>query len=386
MTETKRAGAAGSLRERSRKARAARLLALCALTATGVGATACGSSGPKYTVAPVDSTRIPNAQQYLNPVLDADFPDPVALRASDGTYYAYATQTTGRHIQVARSTDLVSWSSLGDALPAVPAWATQSQNFWAPDVHERAGQFVMYFAAQIDAAQRIHPDDGFCIGMATATTGAGPFTDVGAPVVCGPGFTTIDPMGFDDPQTGKHYLYWGSAGSPIVVRELAADRRTFVDSAPVALLSPRSSADGNYDTGLIEGPWVLYHAPYYYLFFSGNNCCGSGAHYAVMVARSSAATGPFVVLTAAGSAAAKPILEANSMWIAPGHNSTVTDGAGAEWMLYHAIDPNHPYLFAGNTSISRRPMLLDRITWVNDWPVVAGSGTPSALPQTRPMP
>jgi arabinan endo-1,5-alpha-L-arabinosidase len=30
---------------------------------------------------------------YSNPVIDADFPDPAVLRASDGYYYVYATQS-----------------------------------------------------------------------------------------------------------------------------------------------------------------------------------------------------------------------------------------------------------------------------------------------------
>lgn len=30
---------------------------------------------------------------YSNPVLKADFPDPTVIRAADGLYYAYATQT-----------------------------------------------------------------------------------------------------------------------------------------------------------------------------------------------------------------------------------------------------------------------------------------------------
>ncbi|MBA2635336.1 MAG: family 43 glycosylhydrolase, partial [Sphingomonas sp.] len=72
---------------------------------------------------------------YANPVLDADFPDPTVIRAADGFYYAYATQGTrdGKmaNIQVARSTDLVRWQQLGDALPAKPAWASQTQDFWA---------------------------------------------------------------------------------------------------------------------------------------------------------------------------------------------------------------------------------------------------------------
>src|SRR4051794_37221691 len=74
---------------------------------------------------------------YANPVLDADFPDPSVLRAPDGTYYAYATQTkrAGKwiNIQVARSNDLTHWRVLGDAL-LKPSWASKTQDFWAPHV------------------------------------------------------------------------------------------------------------------------------------------------------------------------------------------------------------------------------------------------------------
>ena len=30
---------------------------------------------------------------YVNPVIDADFPDPTVIRTPDGLYYGYATQT-----------------------------------------------------------------------------------------------------------------------------------------------------------------------------------------------------------------------------------------------------------------------------------------------------
>src|SRR5690242_13018396 len=75
---------------------------------------------------------------YVNPVLDADFPDPSVIRAPDRFYYAYATQThrNGQwvNIQTARSADLVHWQYLGDALPVKPSWASKTQDFWAPDV------------------------------------------------------------------------------------------------------------------------------------------------------------------------------------------------------------------------------------------------------------
>ena len=61
------------------------------------------------------------AATFANPVIDSDFPDPAILRAKDGFYYVYATQTErdGKwiNLQVARSRDLVAWEHLGDALP-----------------------------------------------------------------------------------------------------------------------------------------------------------------------------------------------------------------------------------------------------------------------------
>ncbi len=51
------------------------------------------------------------AETWQNPVFDTDFPDPTAIRAGDGYFYAYATQAVVgvkmNNIQLARSSDLV---------------------------------------------------------------------------------------------------------------------------------------------------------------------------------------------------------------------------------------------------------------------------------------
>src|SRR3712207_8021969 len=46
--------------------------------------------------------------QFVNPVIDQDFPDPDVLKVGD-TYYAYATNTQIVNIQAAKSQDLVQW-------------------------------------------------------------------------------------------------------------------------------------------------------------------------------------------------------------------------------------------------------------------------------------
>ena len=310
---------------------------------------------------------------YSNPVLDADFPDPAVLKAPDGFYYAYATQTErdGKwvNLQVARSRDLVHWDHLGDALAAKPTWASKTQDFWAPDVIRDGGRYVMYYSAKPDGSDERH---GLCLGVATATQPQGPFTDMGHPLQCGEGFVNIDPMAFDDPATGKRLLYWGSGFEPIKVQELGPDRMSFAaGSVPKDLVSPNPVKDQF--PVLIEGPWAVRHGSWYYLFYSGDNCCGTKANYAVMVARSRSATGPFETLEQATGKAHSIILGARGNWIAPGHNSVATDASGRDWIVYHAVDVRRPRTKPTDEVNTRRIMLIDRIEWRDGWPVIASA-------------
>ena len=338
---------------------------------------ACGGGGGKSpTPPPVDTT---STTGYRNPVLDQDFPDPAVIKVGS-TYWAYATQTffgTGQriNIQSASSTDLVHWSYGGDVLPVKPAWSTTVWNFWAPHViyAPERNEYLMYFAADADTS-------GMCIGIARSATPQGSFTDIGAPLVCGNDFWHIDPMAFDDPVSGKHYLYWGSNFQPIAVQELDADRVHFAaGSTPTMVIQPSSAP---YEP-LVEGPWVIKRGDWYYMFYSGNDCCsGVNAHYAVLVARSSSPTGPFVKRGDALGTGNSTILTGDDSFRGPGHNAIVTDAAGNDWIVYHAIDPNKPWLSDGHSV--RRPMLIDRIKYdANGWPYVEG-GHPSHANSTLP--
>ena len=322
---------------------------------------------------------------YTNPVIDENFPDPTLLRAADGWYYAYATQTKRAgaviNLQVARSQDLVRWEHLGEGLPAKPAWAATSQKIWAPHVSEHGGRYFLYYSARPDGAESLS------LAVAEAEGPAGPFVDSGRPLLPGPGFTCIDPMAFDDPATGQRLLYWGSGFGPIWVRELADDRLGFrPGSAAVALVQPSGTDDATDYHRLIEAAWVHHRAGWYYLFFSGDNCCGPRAHYAVLVARSRHATGPFETYAAATANPRAALLAANDHWGAPGHNCVVTDAAGQDWLAYHAIDPHQPTFDAIDDSegYSRRVLLLDRLDYADGWPVVAG-GAPSWQAQPAPV-
>jgi arabinan endo-1,5-alpha-L-arabinosidase len=262
---------------------------------------------------------------------------------------------------------------LGDALPQKPRWGASKQNFWAPHVIYDRGRerYFMYYSAETDQAT------GKCLAVATADAPGGPFNDSGSPLLCGEKIENIDPMAFDDPQTGKRLLYWGSGFRPIRVQELSPDRLRFLPgSSAVDLLQP--GPDRRSDS-LIEAPWVQYREGVYYLFYSRGLCCGPEANYRLEVARSSSALGPFEPLS-------RPVLEHNGFWRAPGHGSIVSDAEGADWLLYHAMDAARTYFVDAPAGRSpARVMLADPIRYLDGWPWIE-HGAPSVTRRPAPAP
>ena len=299
--------------------------------------------------------------EYRNPVYGIDAPDPAILRAEDGAYYVHTTQAyhdgTLVNIPVLRSKDLVSWTYLGDAFADRPDWI--AGDTWAPHVIHHQGRYIMYYSASNKGTGTM------AIGVATADDPAGPFTDTDGPILTGPTFSTIDP--FVMSAEGTLQIFWGSAGQPIRAQELTPDGLDVTGKADIVLAR---SEDRPYEE-LIEGPWIVRRDGFYYLMYSGDACCGDGAHYAVLVARSRSPLGPYE------KHPDNPILAANEDWNAPGHNATVRDAEGQDWMLYHAYDRD-------SITIDR-VMLLDPIEWVDGWPVVNGGEGPSSDEQDAPV-
>nr|WP_294784541.1 glycoside hydrolase family 43 protein [uncultured Flavobacterium sp.] len=312
---------------------------------------------------------------FQNPVYKNDFADPSVIKGADGYFYAYGTNTNvlGKEIriQIIKSKDLVSWIFVGDALPTKPKWA--DKDFWAPHVlyDAKLKMYFLYYSGESDAKE------GKCLGVAVSKSAAGPFVDKGEPLLCGDSFINIDPMAFDDPKTGKKLLYWGSGFEALKVQELSEDRLNFKTGTSMKILvNPITNNDPDNYQNLVEGSWVTYHDGFYYLYYSGDNCCGDKAHYAVMVARSKNAEGPFETLAQAEKTESSVILSKNKKWIAPGHNSVVTDDKGQEWIVYHAIDAENPN--------GGRIVLIDKITYKNGWPSI-NSGSPSILKILKPI-
>ena len=182
----------------------------------------------------------------------------------------------------------------------------------------------MYYSATHDACH--DPERGHCLAVATSSSPAGPFVDMGMPLLLGVGFEFIDPMAFDDPVTGKHWLYWGSGFQPIKVQELAADRMSFVAGAARDLVWP-NPVKGAFPR-LVEGSLGNLSRRFPLSLLFGRQLlrtrCRIWCHGRA-VAR---ADGPFETLEQAKGVPHSLMLFKSERWLAPGHNSIVTDKAG----------------------------------------------------------
>jgi arabinan endo-1,5-alpha-L-arabinosidase len=305
---------------------------------------------------------------YRNPVFAHDAPDPTILRAPDGMYYAYTTQSIYLNvleIPILRSPDLVHWRQVGDAFPAAPSWVNGGPvgDMWAPHILYWRRHFLLYYAGR-----RLCCGD-VAIGVGVSASPLGPFRDVGHPILTRsagqPDYTAIDPFVLGD--HGRLYLYWGSDNQPIRVARLSDDGLR-VTGKTVALVSP-VPARGDYG-GLVEAAWVLPHDGFYYLMYSVGDCCSDQANYSVYVSRSRSPLGPF------HPDPANPFLHANSHFWAVGHNATVKDAAGHDWVLYHARLRSSPSY--------DRDLMLDRIIWKKGWPTVNDGKGPTWQPQPAP--
>ena len=339
---------------------------------------------------------------YRNPVSSSfadTFADPSVIRGKDGWWYAYGTSDPLREgsdtvagIPVARSRDLATWTYVGDVFGDAnrPTWAEPTAGLWAPDIRYVDGQYRLYYVVTDTTRYRGTKDEPVdadnAVGMATAPTPAGPWTDSGAPVVAprpGAGgaaandfLWTFDPSAVTD--GGKQYLFYGSYYGGVFVQQLAADGRTTTGKATQVAIDNK-----------FEGAYVVRHGKYWYLFASTANCCvGPTTGYSVQVGRSKKITGPYVdaqgVSLTASRAGGTPVLNQNgNRWVGAGHNAVATDLAGRDWIVYHAIDRADPFL-TGTSGVNQRPMLIDRLDWVDGWPAVRAGRGPSVGDQQGP--
>jgi arabinan endo-1,5-alpha-L-arabinosidase len=325
--------------------------------------------------------------------------DPSIIRGQDSYWYMYCTtdplngadrdsagQLIFHLIPIHRSSDLVNWTYVHDAFSSRPGWVKADAGLWAPDIHFFNGKYYLYYTASDTDLDHDGNGDGSAIGVATADSPAGPWTDSTAPAVepheapccIGSRRWVFDPAVIAD-SSGQKYIFYGSYFGGISARRLSAD----------GLHSDPASQVQITIANRYEGAFVVKHGGYYYLFASATNCCnGPLTGYSVFAGRSQNLLGPYVDKQGnsllAGRVGGTPVISMNgNRWVGPGHNAVFTDFDGQDWFLYHAVDQNDPY-FTGEVGFTKRPALLDALDWVDGWPTVRGGRWASDTPQQAP--
>lgn len=237
------------------------------------------------------------APDVNNPVIQGRFADPeILFSQKTGKYYLYPTTDgiegwKGHDFKVFSSDDMKTWKKEGTIIDLATnqiSWANDCA--WAPCAIEVAylkgkicntPEMMERLATERAKAERkgkpskkisyrtfYYFTAGKRIGVAVSDDPAGPFTDpIGKPLLDkspeGQGGQVIDPDVFQDPKTGKYYLYWGN--SYMAVSELGDDMTSIKDTK---VLIPRNKKrEYNYN----EGTYVFFRNGKYYFMWSEND-------------------------------------------------------------------------------------------------------------------
>lgn len=281
-------------------------------------------------------------QVALNPVIDANTPDPSIIKIGK-TYYAAATSGDfSMAYPRFKSTDMVHWEEMGYVFNRWPEWTAGA--FWAPELFCHNGKLYCYYTA------RQKSDGTSCIGVAVADSPEDNFVDYG-PLIR----TTneaIDSYVFDD--NGQFYITWKAygldpSGRPIeILAQKLSDDGLHLEGEPFSLLRDDERIG-------CEGQCIFKHDKYYYILYSIRDCCSPQSDYAVSVARSESFAGPYEKYSG------NPILTGNDTDIQScGHGTMVKNGKEMYYLC-------HAYYF-GKYKEGRKAILQHLTMGKDGWP------------------
>lgn len=273
---------------------------------------------------------------YKNPVINADYSDPDAIRVGDDFYMIASSFDAIPGLPILHSRDLVNWSLIGHALkrqvPLAHFSVTQHGNgVWAPAIRFHEGMFYIYY-----------PDPDFGIYLIKASDIRGPWTE---PVLVEAGKGLIDPCPFWD-DDGKAYLAHGWAGSRagiksiLTIKEMnAAGTRTLEEGVLVY--------DGHELDPTIEGPKLYKRNGYYYIFAPAGGVSTGWQ----LVLRSQNIYGPYE---------RKVVMDQGHTPVnGPHQGAWVNTKSGEDWFLHFQ-----------DKGVYGRVVHLQPMRWINDWPVI----------------
>lgn len=273
---------------------------------------------------------------YKNPVINADYSDPDAIRVGDDFYMIASSFDAIPGLPVLHSKDLVNWEISGYALqqqlPLEHFAKTQHGNgVWAPSIRYHNNEFYIYY-----------PDPDFGIYLIKAKNINGPWSE---PVMVEAGKGLIDPCPLWD-DDGKVYLVHGWAGSRagiksvITVKEMNAEGTKVLNNGVLVY-------DGHEKDPTIEGPKFYKRNGYYYIFAPA----GGVATGWQLVLRSKNIYGPYE---------RKVVMDQGKTSInGPHQGAWVNTQKGEDWFLHFQ-----------DKGVYGRVVHLQPMKWEQDWPVI----------------
>ena len=302
---------------------------------------------------------------HKQPILSGFHADPEVLYSNKTKkYYIYSTTDGtpgwgGHDFSVFSSTNLIDWTDEGKMLDVKGeqvAWATG--NAWAPAIIEKKVgkdyKYYFYFSAHNPQSNRKE------IGVAVSDAPTGPFVDSGAPIITDAdrpgearGGQAIDVDVFQDPKSGKCYIYWGNgfmAGAELNDDMLSVKKET------IQHLTPQG---GNLQTWAFrEGAYVFYRKGTYYFLWSVDDT--GSPNYHVCYGTSKSPLGP-IAIDPENYLVIRQKPEDKIYGTA--HNSILQIPGRDEWyIVYHRI--NKSFVDKGNgIPGTHREVCIDRLTF-----------------------
>jgi arabinoxylan arabinofuranohydrolase len=209
-----------------------------------------------------------------NPIVQTSYTADPAPMIYNGTLYLYTSHDddvtvnnfyTMNDWRLYSTTDMVNWTDLGSPAGLKTfSWSTDSA--WAPQGVPRNGKFYLYVP--------INNNTGAKIGVAVASSVAGPYMDPLGKALAASGSNNIDPTVFID-DDGQAYMYWGNSTLRYV--KLNSDMTSTSGSITNVSLS-----------GFTEGPWFYKRNSLYYMVYAATS-----GNEKISYATSSGPTGPW---------------------------------------------------------------------------------------------
>lgn len=303
------------------------------------------------------------ALTFENPVIRVNWSDPTFWMDGDGTCYGVASDLE----EVRASRDLLRWEPVGPVIEGKSKAELYafSENFWAPDVIRIGDEWRLY------VTQFVSSDTNRLVCLSSESP-RGPFRF--SSVVLKNWEFGIRDLAIDAEVVrdgDRVWLFTGSVAGGVHRLELTADGLALRDRRAVhvaGLLPGDRDRKWIYANACYEGAYLYWRAGWWYLFVSAGDIRWDAYH--LCCGRSRTLDGKFVDPSGRSLAqgGGKTVLVSNADFPGPGHNGEiVTDGAGADYMFFHAHWSAFPLDQTRYTS--RRCLNLQRILWDADgWP------------------